>query len=318
MKPTLKPTLWPLAATAAVFLSACGGGGGDSGDSGNNGMPTSASTAQGHAADATTMPVTASNTVDTSTKALQRALTAAVTGGSSAASRAACPLGGTISWSIEGGDANSRANGLLDAGETFRVGFANCATPSAVLNGNASFTVNAASATQLDLTSNYEALSSQTWQGRFVLTGSVRQQRSSSTSGGNTIETSRDTTPSLRLDSAMALRSASYELRNTDWTASRAFDSSGRIVSTSHQGTLTLVTKTARRPDATLTVVADGMSVGSEGMAGSGKLTVANERDQWSLTYAPGLVAFALDLGRDGRNDFAWTLDLQKFYGEAG
>ncbi len=318
MKPTLKPKPWPVVLAAAVFLSACGGGDGDSGSTNDNSTPTSTSTAQGHAADATTLPVTASNTTHASTQALQRAVAASVTGGSTAASRAACPLGGTVSWSIEGGDAGSRANGVLDAGETFRVSFANCATGSELLNGSASFTVNAASATQLDLTSSFDALSSQTWQGRFVLTGSVRQQRSSNTSAGNTIDTSRDTTPSLRLQSTMGLRSASYELRNTDWTASRTLDSRGRVVSASHQGTLTLVTQTPRRPDATLTIVADGMSVGSDGMAGSGKLTVGNTRDQWSLTYAPGLVAFALDLGRDGRNDFVWTLDLRQFYGEAG
>jgi hypothetical protein len=317
MKPTLKPSPWRVALMAAVLLSACGGGGDDSGD-GNNSTPTSTSTAQGHAADATTMPVTASNTTQASTKALQRAVAASVGGGSTAASRAACPLGGTISWSIEGGDAVSRANGVLDAGETFRVSFANCATGSELLNGSASFTVNAASATQLDLTSTFDALSSQTWQGRFVLTGSVRTQRSSSTSGGNTVETSRDTTTSLRLDSQMGLRTASYELRNTDWSTSRTINASGSIVSASHQGTLTLVTKTPRRPDSTLTVVADGMAVGSDGMAASGKLTVANERDQWSLTYAPGFVAFVLDLGRNGSTDFAWTLDLRQFYGDAG
>jgi hypothetical protein len=311
----------PLALITSALLAACGGGDDDSSSSnnnnGNNTRPTEASTAQGHAADATTMPLAASTASDASTSALKRALAASPSSGSAAASSAACPLGGTIAWTVEGGDAASRGNGTLDSGETFRVTFSNCKTPSSELNGSATYAVASRSGDNLDLTVTYDALSCTNWQGRFVLTGSARHQRSSSASGANTTITSRDTTSSLKLTSSIGARQASYELRNTDWTSTRTYNCIGLVVSTSHQGTLTLVTQTPRRPDSVLTVTADGMSE-SAGFVASGKLTVSNERDTWTLQYEPAFVSFVLDLGKNGSIDVQWTIDLRQFYGDAG
>lgn len=138
MRRCARITLIALAAAAA--LVACGGNGAD------DDTPTDPQ-AEGHAADAATMPLAAGTALGAATVTLQSALVSAGTvAGSVAAAKeggthgAASPLatgpvtslpcarGGRVSWVAGGPPLALLINGRLDAGETFEVTYTSCRT----------------------------------------------------------------------------------------------------------------------------------------------------------------------------------------------
>ena len=330
-------------AAAVALLAACGGNGTDS-----DSAPVSNENAQGYAADAATMPVTATTAVAAATLTLQAALAdssasidsvAAKQGAASAASEAPgdaralditsrrsvpCALGGSVSWVASGLPLAQLLNQQLDAGETYDITYANCATAitGVVLDGNLRVLVNTADASGFDFSTTATALSSTTAQGRFVLDGAWRHQLSTRTlAGGGTERTDRlaTTGTTLAATTAGGTRQASYELRNMDWTVTDRWDVLGRPVSRSHDGSLTLFASTPRRPSATLSVATIGtLVIGADGLVDSGGFAIVAGGDKWSVTYGPTTVTIALDIGNNGSTERTWTLPRLVFYGEAG
>lgn len=324
-----------LSALATAALAACGGGG-------NEGASLSNEEAQGYAADAATMPVTASSAVSTATLTLQSAVASAGTAlakpdpGETTAEAPGdaqaldtgptrtvpCALGGNVSWVASGLPLAQLLNRQLDAGETYDITYNNCATAitGVVLNGQARVVVNAADTTGFDLATTATALSSTTLQGRFVLDGAWRHQlRVTTTTSGGTERSNRLTTPLATLSSTIGTRQARYELRQTDWTTTDLWDATGRLVTRSHNGTLDLLASTPRRPSATLQVATLGtLVIGADGLADSGGFSIVIGGDKWSVTYGATTVTIALDLGNNGSSDRTWTLPRLVFHGEAG
>lgn len=328
----LRKAAW--SALAAAALTACGGG------DGNDGASLSNEEAQGHAADAATMPVTASSAVNAATLTLQSAVASAGTALTKPGEAAAeapgdaqaldtgptrtvpCALGGNVSWVASGLPLAQLLNRQLDAGETYDITYNNCATAitGVVLSGQARVVVNAADATGFDFSTTATALSSTTLQGRFVLEGAWRHQlRVTTTTSGGTERSNRLTTPLATLSSTIGARQARYELRQTDWTTTDLWDATGRLVTRSHNGTLDLLASTPRRPSATLQVATIGtLVIGADGLADSGGFSIVIGGDKWSVTYAATTVTITLDLGNNGSSDRTWTLPRLVFHGEAG
>ncbi len=323
-----------LSTLAAAALAACGGGGAD----GDEGL--SNDEAQGYAADAATMPVTAGTGVSAATVTLQAAVASAgiapaKTGDTaleapgdaraldtSPTTTVPCALGGSVSWVASGLPLAQLLNRQLDAGETFDISYSNCATAitGVVLTGTARVVVHAADTTGFDLSTTATALTSTTPQGRFVLDGTWRHQlRVTTLATGGTERVNRLATPLATLSSTVGARQARYELRNMDWTTTDVWNGAGRPVSRSHNGTLDLFASTPRRPSATLQVATIGtLVIGSDGLADSGGFSVVVGGDKWSVTYAATTVTIALDLANNGSVDRTWTLPRLTFHGEAG
>lgn len=314
---------------AVVLLAGCGGGGGVD----NIEQTLSSETAQGYAADSQAMPLAASTTVQTATRALESAL-AAQSGttpsgpsGPSAlvALTLSCANGGTLSFSVSGGTVAQHLNGLLDAGETYQLTFNNCAGPAlddnGVLDGSLALVVTAYSPTQADLTHTANALRLTNTQGRYTLQGGVREQRSSTaTGGGGQRLASHLTSSGLALQGVVAGRSSSYELRSLDWTVICTLDVSGLLVQRTHQGALTLAASTPRRPNATLQVATQGTLVASDNglYAARGSFSLATNHDRIFVVYGSTTVMLELDLGNNGSIDRRWTLPRLGFDAEAG
>jgi hypothetical protein len=323
-----------LAAMSLMALAACGGGG--SGD--DDRTQISDDTAQGYAADAATMPVTAGTALSAATATLQTALTTATAaaakpagdeGGAIATTQATtptttvlCALGGSVSWVVSGLPLADLLNRRLDAGESYDITYSACATAitGVVLNGTARVVVNAADASGFDLATTATALTATTPQGRFVLDGRWQHQLHVSTdAGGGTTRVSRFATPLATLTSTVNTRQARYELRDMDWTVTDTFNSSGQPVSRAHNGRLELFASTPRRPSATLGVATLGtLVIGSDGLAVSGGFSLVAGGDKWSVTYGATTVTIALDIGNDGSTERTWTLQRLVFHGEAG
>lgn len=341
--PSLPQQRWLAAAAAAALVAACGGSGTD-----DNRNSVSNENAQGYAADAATMPVAASTAVAAATLTLQAAVadSAASVDGATAQPAAAgptseapekaralatasrrsvnCAHGGSVSWVASGESQALLLNYQLDAGETYDITYTACATAitDVVLNGNLRVVVNAAGASGFDLTTTATALSSTTAQGRFVLDGAWQHQLNTRTSaGGGTERVDRlaTTRTTLATSTAGGARQGSYELRDMDWTVTDRWDSLGRPVSRSHDGTLTLVASTPRRPSATLSVATIGtLVIGADGLVDSGGFSIVAGGDKWSVTYGATTVTIALDIGNNGSTERTWTLPRLTFYGEAG
>lgn len=311
---------------AAALLGACGGGGGDAGGDG-----FTQQNAQGYAADAVTMPVTAASGIDAATGALEAGLAGAASAAAPVRPLAAtpqdlsgsatCANGGSVAWTVSGGTATTQGNGQLDAGETYAVTFTACATDDGpVLDGGLTLAVNDRTASSLDLTHTASALQLTTPTGQFTLGGSWRHQRSRlATEAGGTQLTSHLTSSGVTLASVIGARQASYTLNALDWTVVRSFDASGALVSRSHQGSLSLAANTPRRPAATLQVTTQGvLTLGSDGLAAQGSFTVVTSRNTIACTYGDGTALLTLDLGSDGTIDRTWTLTRTDFDGGAG
>ena len=315
----------PAALCSAVLLAACGGG-----DDDDRGLTQQ--TAQGYAADATTMTVLAASSMDSAAGALETAL--ATTTSAADASRmrpadltlpggsAACAAGGTVEWGITGGNAETYFNGRLDAGETYFITYDSCATGEAgqVLDGGMTLVVTAASSSATDLTLTATALTTTTPQGTHVLDGSKRRQRTVVDLGGGARQvTARMTASGVSMATSINGRQASYTLRALDWTVVRNFDTAGALVLRTHQGTLDLVASTPRRPAATLQIATQGtLTLGDDGLAAAGGFTVITSDNRIVCNYGSGSVTLQLDLGNNGSIDLSWTLQRPFYNSEAG
>ncbi|HZF78734.1 MAG TPA: hypothetical protein VEZ89_02980 [Rubrivivax sp.] len=314
-----------LTCAVGVVLAGCGGGGGSSDELDR---ALSSDTAQGYAADAQAMPLSAGTTVQLATLALEAALSGGghlpVPGPTSQVSFAApCNNGGSINIGITGGTAQQRDNGVLDAGETYTITFAQCGhlDNRGVLDGSLTLVVNAFSGSQADLTHSANALQLTSTQGRYTLQGAVRERRSSTaSSGGGQRISSQLTSAGISLQSLVSGRTSSYELRALDWTVVSLLDSSGALLRRTHQGTLSLTASTPRRPQATLQVVTQGTLVAADNglYAAQGSFGLATHNDSIAVTYGTTTVTLELDLGNNGSIDRRWTLPRVGFDAEAG
>lgn len=328
--PMRRPLSITTTALAAALLGACGGGG-DAGSS------LSQDVAQGYAADATTMTVLATGSVDTAADVLESALasSAGATANTAAGGTrmqaqalalpggtAGCPAGGTVSWSITGGTPTQQLNGQLDAGETYHVTYAACATGESglVLDGGLTLVVTAIGNGTADMTLTASALKGTTAQGSTTLNGNKRRQRTVVDLGDGARQvTAQLSSTGVTLDSSFGTRQASYELKSLNWTVVRIFSTTGALTSRTHQGSLSLAANTPRRPNATLQISTTGaLTLGSDGLASAGSFSVATSNDRIVCTYGSGSITLQLDLGNNGSIDRTWTLQRTVYNGEAG
>lgn len=323
---------WPLApAFAAVLLLAACGGGDDADD-----LPTDV--AQGYAADGITMSVASTAAVDASADALESALAASATAtgreqvlaakvgpDASASLTADCATGGTVSWTVTG-DAATIGNGQFDAGETYSVVYNACGTAGGgSIDGSAAVTVTARSASLVAFTHQTTALTHITTNGSFVHDGSVTVSRSEAALAGGAREvTRRITSPGVTLTSRIGTvagtRTATYRLNSLDWTVSRSYSGAGELTGRAHQGSVSIVASTPRRPNATLDITSQGtLTLDGAGVAtAEGSFTIVNERNRIRCVYGAGIATLTLDLGNDGTIDRTWVITLPRLVGDAG
>ncbi len=319
------------ALAAALLLAACGGG-----DDGGEELATDV--AQGYAADAVTMSVAGTTAVDASADVLESAVAAApataqreqllaAQAGPAASTSltAACPTGGSVSWTVTG-DAATIGNGQLDAGETFAVVYNACGTAGGgSIDGSATITVTARSASLLAFTHATNALTQTTTNGTFVHSGSVSVSRSEAALGGGGREvTRRVTSPGVTLQSSIGTvsgtRVATYQLNALDWSVTRTYGSSNELTARSHQGSVSITASTPRRPSATLDITAQGtLTLDGAGVAAAeGSFTVVSGRHKIRCLYGAGIATLTLDLGNDGTVDRTWVVTLTRLVGDAG
>lgn len=322
----MKHTTHWLAAACAAALTACGGGGSD--DTAAN---LTSDTAQGYAADATTMPVSAATGAEAAVGALEAALGSSTTSAAGraeaqaltlpqATGTAQCLRGGSVAWTVTGGAL--LGNGRLDAGESYTVTYDGCVTGDngPTVDGSLTLAVAARGNGELDFTVSASTLSFTQGGLQYVLDGSWREQRSSVTTPvGGTQITSQLTSTGLSLDTTIGPRRASYTLRTLAWTVVRTWDANGLLVARSHEGTLELAASTPRRPDASLAISTNGATtVDSDGFVSAGSFTIRTGRDTLTSTHANGTVTITLDRGNDGTIDRSWTITRQVYVDSAG
>jgi hypothetical protein len=320
LQPTLRRPLVTAVALAAALLAGCGGG--------DDTESLSTSVAQGYAADGTTMSVSATSSLDAAASALEDGLAnpdvarttgmqvqgVALPGGS-----ATCAGGGSVTWGISGNTANT-GNGQFDTGEIYHVTYDGCTDDAGfALDGDLTLTVNARTTGTSDLTLAASNLIGTAPNGSFTLNGSSRRERSLVAITGGTRATARFTSTGITLATVIGPRQASYQLKSLDWTIVRDFSTGGLLVARSHQGSLDLVASTPRRPNATLQIDTIGaLTIGSDGLAASGRFTVATGRNTIDCTYGAGTITLKLDIGSNGTVDATWTLTRTVYNGEAG
>ena len=304
----------------SIALAACGGGGSGS----DNGL--SGDVAQGYAADAATMPVQAASSLDGATSALEAAVMAGASivpvGPTVADVTVNCAAGGSVTYTLSGGTVAQQRNGKFDAGETYGASFKSCAAVAggAMLNGNITLVVTAFSDTAADFTLSVNALVLSSAQGVYTVDGSARSQRSTTAvGGGGSVVASQFTSSGLALASNVNGRQASYNVKTLNWTTSRTVDAAGKLIASTQQGSLDLVSSSPRRPTTTLQISTQGALVlGSDGLAASGAFSVVTGGDKLAVSYGPSSVLVTLDVGNNGSIEFTWTLGRAGFFGIAG
>ena len=312
------------ALAALLALAACGGGGGldDS---------LSAEVAQGYAADAATMPVSATNSVDAATGALETALGTATTADApsmqaqalaepQATGGTSCVLGGSIAWTVTG-PADTLGNGRLDAGETYTVTYTGCVTDAGTtLDGSMQLAVATRTTSAIDFTVTATGLKATTANAVYQLDGNLREQRSSVTTPvGGTQVTGAVSSSGITLLTTRGTRQATYQLRSLNWTVVRTYSSTGTLQTRTHAGSLEMTANTPRRPAASLSITTQGtLTVLADGFAGAGSFTVRTARDTIACTYGNGTAVLTLDRGNDGTINRSWTLQRTDFIDAAG
>lgn len=325
----VRGTALAAATLASLLLAACGGGDGLAG--------LSTEVAQGYGADAAGMPVSAGEGILAAAEALESGV--AVAAGSegiqsapgrmqiesmqpqaTATGSAACAGGGTAAWTVDG-PAGTLGNRQLDAGETYSVTYTGCASVNGglVLDGSVQWVVAARSVNASDITATVSNLRSVTAVRTATLNGNKRLQRTTvfDPNGGRTT-TALLTSSGMTLASVIGTRNASYTLNSLNWTVVRTFNGAGALTARSHSGSLSMAASTPRRPNATLDITSQGMTVDNNGLVSSGSFTVVTDRNTIACTHGGGTVSLTLDLGNDGTIDRRWTLTRQAFEGEAG
>jgi hypothetical protein len=325
------PRTLTLAAFTTALLTACGGGGDAPGAVDILGVDS----APGFAADGATMPVNAAGGLESAADLLENALGDTVVLASGRAQplavapqalsgdvTAACPGGGSITWSISGANLADLQNQRFDTGETYSVSYDACtsALGDAVLNGQLTLVVVARSETEASFTLDAVGLDLTTAQGQHTLDGSAQSQRVivANPSGGF-VSTHTFSANALRMATRITGRTSSYQLNALDWNVVRTWDANGVLLSRSQSGSVDLAVNTPLRPAGSLQVSSQGLlTIGDDGLARAGTLNIATARNAVGVTYGSNVVTVTLDLGNNGSVDRTWTFDRATFNGGAG
>ena len=322
-----------LAGVFAMALAACGGGG----DSGTTSPTTpeatvlSADQTQGYSADSSVVPTTTASGIDAVVTTLETALqienaiAPASVGVQTSAQAAlalvpssvnvsvACPVSGSIGWTISGGTLASRINSVLDTGEAYDIVFDSCTgtTPGLVLNGHATLKVNMRSDLSNDLSLTLKTLALVTPLGRFVLDGDAQVKRSQATNDSSTAVANAINASNLSLTATLGTRQAGYTLNTLNWTVTRSFNAQATLTGRSHQGTLELMVGTSRRPATTLLVATEGnLALDAGGAIAQGSFSIKTGKETVNVVYGSSSVTISLDTGSDGIIDNSWILTL--------
>ena len=342
--PTRRFPLHRLAAVAIAAcgaLTACGGGGGD--DKGGAVAPMSQSDATADAANASS---TGSDTaaaldtlVDTST-ALAPVLAATAAASSERAQveslrpqtspappfvngTVACPGGGTATMTVSGGSLELVRNGQLDAGEDYKVTYAQCSGGAglAKLDGSVEMVVTAAdratspSSVAVNLTITHLVLSLPA--GNATLDGTAMLSRSVATTNGSTTTTSHVTVPSATLATAFNSRSGSFTLSDLD--ATRVVTSvDGVATASQYDGHHTLAGTAWGRTFSMSVATTGNVNYDAGGALVAGAWTVVRPHATVATTVANGLVVITVDDGNDGTIDHTWTFPAAQLAASAG
>ncbi len=334
-----------LAVAAALacgsLLAACGGGGSD--DRGNAVTPMSQSDATADAANASSTGSDTASALDTlvdTTAALAPVL--AATAAASPAERAqaesarpetspapptisgtvACPGGGSATMSVSG-TLEFLRNGLLDAGEAYKVTYAQCSGGAGLarLDGSVEMDVVAAdhasapSSVSVNLAATHLVLTLPA--GNATLDGTATLARAVSTSDGTTIVTSHVTVPSATLATAFNARTGSFTLSDLD--ATRTVTSVGGAVTASRYAGHHTLSGTAWGRTFSMNVATTGnVNYDAAGALVSGAWTVVRPHATVATTVANGLVVITADDGNDGTIDHTWTFPAAQLAASAG
>lgn len=308
------------ALAALLFVAACGGGG--------DGDGLATEVAQGYAADAATMPVSTTDTVDAATTVLENALAATQTASADAQAQAvaqpqatgsaSCLQGGSVEWTVTG-PSSTLGNGQLDAGETYAVTYTHCVNDAGTeFNGTMQLAVTLRAPSAVDFTVTASNLQAVTAAATYLLNGNLTEQRSVATSGATSVVTGEVSSTGITLVTTRGTRQATYQLQSLDWQVVRTYVN-GVLQTRTHQGSLSLSANTPRRPAASLAISTQGtLTISADGFANAGAFTVRTARDTITCTYANGTAVLSLDRGSDGTVDRQWTVTRPLFIDSAG
>lgn len=293
-----------LAATsAALLLSACGGGSGSDGSSttgsSNSGSAADISTAQAASADTTSLSADASNTMTTAVKTTQT-----VVAGAQAQQTYACAGGGTALYTVTGGTLSALTNGQLDNGEAYVVTFSGCkgAGSLVTLDGQISMTVSSATSSELSVQTRSNALQATLPARVLTLNGSsaISQSISGTTTTG-TIGTEW-ASPQIQLTSVRDGHSSTFSLTAVDLSRT-VTTSAGTLVATTLNGNATFNASTINGSWSATVGTQGTVNYDSNGNPVQGSWQIVLPANTVSMSVAAGQATLAIDLGSNGTID---------------
>ena len=322
-----------VALLGATLLAACGGG-----DAGAGSVAIDDATATAYAANATQIGSDAMTAADAGVLAAQAMISAGAGMAASddramalsaratplAATSRPCPGGGSATVSITGGTPASEANGRLDTGEVYQVGFAACtgAAGTAQLDGTLAMTVASATGDSangtLALSTTATGLTLALPRGSATLDGSTQRQYSVSTDSDGTVHlSSHFVSTGLTLATHYNARSSSFTLSNADILRT-ATVVGGALQSSTIDGHHTL---SGTLPNASFSysvATSGGVTYAANGTPASGMWTVTLPHQIITITVGNGIATIAIDFGKDGTIDRTFTVPAPQFAAGAG
>jgi len=330
------PRLSAIAAAVACCLSLAACGGGSDGSSTDPGTGAGALSQDEATADASNGQQTAAGSAsafddifDTTEALAATPATASAAGRAHALGAAAatttsldCAGGGTATLAVDGGTAESRLNGRLDAGERYTVTFAGCSgrLGLARLDGSVEVEVVSVSADAAPVTTATLAMSGLTVSsalGAMTLGGSAQLERSTTTDGAATTTNSHLTAQSLALTTSFNARNGHFTLSDADWTRIRTA-SAGVTTGTQFAGRHTLSGNAGGFSFSQTVATTGSITYDAAGNPVGGQWTSVRPGSTIATTVAAGIVTLTLDIGSNGSIERTWTFPLAQLDAAAG
>ena len=298
-------------------LAACGGGqGGATGSSG-----PSKQTIQSVSANGAVMP-------GDSTEAMAVALVATQATVAASTMTVAMPIhitcfgGGSVAFTVSGGNPLNWFNGALDVGERYVLSFDRCQSTadSPPVSGTLTLLVNDPGSATLSVSTTMANLSVVLPLRTVTLNGSstLTQTVSVSTSNGNTTTTHRWQSNDVQITSRRNGFDSLFRLTTVDYSRGDTVAVNGMPVGSSYQGGSTLNADLAFFTWFITLATVGPVLYDTTGVVVQGSWVIGLPDDRITLTISQQRVTVQVDLGANDSIDLSFSFLFQPFFDEAG